>query len=189
MLVDARWFLASQEIHAAMVSHVSTGSFVVVAGIRDLAVSYRNGFAEIAVEVRVSRMHSSMARETRARHSTNLLPARLRYVRRIVEDFSGEAKRPPTAEAGCSTQPLTQAPKAANPVKGTVRGAYATFGAPRLGRSAWRIHDARSADPLHSPVKNRQGSFCQCVKSGHPLPTNPVAMTTSRLIAIANHCY
>ena len=56
MLVEARWFLASQVDHAAMVSHVSTGSFVVVAGIRDLAVSYSNGFAGIAFSA-VSKLH------------------------------------------------------------------------------------------------------------------------------------
>lgn len=38
-------------------------------------------------------------------------------------------------------------------------------------------------------LKNRQCSFCQCAESGHPLSTNPVTMTISRLIAIANSCY
>ncbi|MDB5837838.1 MAG: hypothetical protein JWR14_7668 [Caballeronia sp.] len=71
-------------------------------------------------------------------------------------------------------------------MKGTVRGAYATFGTPRLGSSAWRIQDARSADPLtltreEPPVflfANAFGNaFGNALTGGHPLPMNPVAMT------------
>lgn len=79
-------------------------------------------------------------------------------------------------------------------MKGTVRGAYATFGTPRLGSSAWRIQDARSADPLtltceEPPVFLFANAFGNAVNERSPSPYESGSDNNSRLIVIANGCY